>query len=66
MRKRMFGYVNFDFKQFRKYYDTYGGIFNGQSYNLSGDLFLDIGAFWCLRQVITMPDLPNVSVFYEL
>jgi hypothetical protein len=62
--KKDVGYMNFDFNQFRKYYDTYGGIFQGRSYDLSRDLFLDIGHFG-FETGITNPDYPNVSVYYD-
>jgi hypothetical protein len=64
IKKKDVGYVDFDFKQFRKYYDTYGGIWNGHSDSLSRDLFLDIGHIG-FEAGITMPDLPNVSVYYD-
>ena len=62
--KKDVGYMDFDFKQFRKYYDTYGGIFQGLSDSLSRDLFLDVGHIG-FEAGITMPDLPNVSVYYD-
>ncbi len=64
IKKKDVGYMDFDFKQFRKYYDTYGGIFQGRSNSLSRDLFLDIGHIG-FEAGITMPDLPNVSVYYD-
>jgi len=68
IRKKDVGYVDFDFKQFRKYYDTYGGISNTlptlSNSSLSRDLFLDIGHIG-FEAGITMPDLPNVSVYYD-
>jgi hypothetical protein len=62
--KKDFGYLNFDFKQFRKYYDTYGGIYKGWATSLNRDLFLDIGKFG-VELGITVPDFPQLSVFYE-
>jgi len=64
IKKKDVGYMDFDFNQFRKYYDTYGGIFQGQSNSLSRDLFLDIGHIG-FETGITMPDLPSVSVYYD-
>ena len=64
MKKKDVGYVDVDFKQFRKYYDTYGGIYQGWSPSLSRDLFLDIGHFG-IEAGITIPDLPNISVYYD-
>ncbi len=66
--KKDVGYIDVDFKQFRKYYDTYGGIYNLlptiTDNSLSRDLFLDIGHIG-FEAGITMPDLPNVSVYYD-
>jgi hypothetical protein len=62
--KKDVGYMNFDFDQFRKYYDTFGGIFQGHSDSLSRDLSLDIGHIG-FEAGIKMPDLPNVSVYYD-
>ena len=64
LKNKDVGYVDVDFKQFRKYYDTYGGIYQGFSPSLSRDLSLDIGHFG-IEAGITMPDLPNVSVYYD-
>ncbi len=64
LKNKDVGYVDVDFKQFRKYYDTYGGIYRGFSPSLSRDLYLDIGHFG-IEAGITMPDLPNVSVYYN-
>ena len=62
------GYLKFDFKQFRKYYDIHGGTYYPfstlTSPSLGRDLFLDIGHFG-IEAGMTRPDLPNVSVFYE-
>ncbi|MFA7001798.1 MAG: hypothetical protein WC352_06615 [Candidatus Omnitrophota bacterium] len=66
--KKDTGYVRFDYKQFRKYYDTYGGMYQiypvMSSNSLGRDLSLDIGHFG-FEAGITMPDLPNVSVYYD-
>ena len=64
IKKKVVGYVDFDFMQFRKYYDTYGGIWQGHSDSLSRDLYLDIGHIG-FEAGITMPDLPAVSVYYD-
>ncbi len=56
--------MDFDFKQFRKYYDTYGGVYQGHADSLNRDLYLDIGHIG-FEAGITMPDLPNVSVYYD-
>ena len=58
------GYLKFDFRQFRKYYDTYGGIWEGHTDSLSRDLYLDIGHFG-VEAGITQPDLPSISVYYD-
>ncbi|MBI4711212.1 MAG: hypothetical protein HY767_01960, partial [Candidatus Omnitrophica bacterium] len=70
--KKDVGYLKTDFKQFRKYYDTHGGVYYpfttsgtaSSTPTLNRDLFLDIGHFG-VEAGMTRPDLPNVSVYYE-
>lgn len=72
IKKENLGYVEFDFDQFRKYYETTGGVYHPftslNSPKLEGwldrDLFLDLGKLG-IEVGLTPEDLPHIAFRYE-
>jgi hypothetical protein len=68
LTKEEVGFINFDFDQFRKYYDNTGGFFRRfqtiKSATLSRELAMDIGNF-SVDAGLRMDKLPDVDLIYE-
>lgn len=68
VKKEDVGYVDFEFEQFRKYYDNAGGVnpaFTRLRYNDSGrELYVDMGKL-ALEVGLTPKDFPDIAFLYE-
>ncbi len=68
IKKENLGFVNLDFKEFRKYYDTSGGVYSRFSTfpvtQLDRDLHLDIGKLE-VETGLTLEHWPELDFVYE-
>ena len=68
LEKEDWGYIHLDYKQFRKYYESEGGVFHRfnelRNIDSGRDLFIDIGKLG-VEYGLTPPDLPDVVFIYE-
>jgi len=61
------GFVHAGYTEYRKYFDSTGGFFEGfstQSFELANDTHLDIGNLF-IKVGLTVPDRPKISFGYE-